>query len=94
MNTVHTVAVNGHLSIVNGSIVDATFECEPDQLPVLTSAIKTFLPLLSKETPYTGSLSLIELLSFIGLDYDLNDPLICEMTACMFAVHHNSVTIH
>lgn len=94
MNTVQIVAANGHMAIVNGSIVDATFECEPEQLSVLTSAIKTFLPLLSKEQPYTGSVTLIELLSYIGLDYDLNNPLIQEMTACMLAVHHNSVTIH
>lgn len=98
MNT--ATASSGHLLFVDGSIADGTFECEPEQLPILNAAITSFSSLVNKHSlvekqqPFTGEVSLIELLSFIQEDYDLNTPLLKNMTDCLLTVHRNSVTVH
>lgn len=98
MNT--ATASSGHLLFVDGSIVDGSFECNSDQLPVLTEAVKTFSSLVNKNSlatfhrPFSGEVSLGELLSYIHADYDISGPLLNDMASCLMMIHRNSVTLH
>jgi len=98
MNT--ATASSGHLLFVDGSIADGTFECDPEQLTVLNAAITTFSSLVNKHSliekkkPFSGEVSLIELLSLIQADYDITTPLLKSMSDCLLHVHRNSVTVH
>jgi len=90
MNT----ASSGHLAFANGKITDGTFECDSEQLSILQNAISHFFPLVNKKTPFTGEVSLIELLSLIEKDYDMTNPWLKEVSDCILAVHRKSITIH
>jgi hypothetical protein len=98
MNT--ATASSGHLLFVNGSIMDGTFECDPIQLPVLNEAITTYSSLVNKHSlekdqkPFTGEVSLVELLAYIHAYYDISNPLLKDMAECLLVIHRKSITIH
>lgn len=98
MNT--ATASSGHLLFVNGSIMDGTFECDPVQLPVLNEAITTYSSLVNKHSlatdqkPFTGEVSLVELLAYIHAYYDISNPLLKDMAECLLVIHRKSITIH
>lgn len=98
MNT--STASSGHLLFVNGSIMDGTFECDSEQLPVLNEAITTFSGLVNKysletkQIPFSGEVSLVELLSYIHAYYDISNPLLKDMVDCLMVVHRKSITLH
>lgn len=98
MNT--STASSGHLLFVNGSIMDGTFECDPVQLPVLNEAITTYSSLVNKHSldtvqkPFTGEISLVELLAYINAYCDISNPLLKDMADCLLVIHRKSITIH
>lgn len=98
MNT--AIASSGHLLFVDGSITDGSFECDSIQLPVLNEAIVTFSSLVNKHSlataskPFTGQVSLVELLTYIHADYDINNPLLKDMAECLMVIHRKSITLH
>lgn len=87
-------ATSGHVLVVNGKTVGGTFECGHDQLDILNDTIKFFLPLVVKDSSFSGEVSLMEILAEIENKYDMENFFMRDLKECLTDIHRKSVTIH